>query len=94
MSKNNPKEFWKLLNKGKRKKQPNIEIDKLYDCIQNLNTRDICDGNNGLPEVNILQNETINEHINAYISKEEILKCIQKLKNEKVCGLWTKMNAK
>jgi hypothetical protein len=31
LSKNNPKEFWKLLNKGKRKKQPNIEIDKLYD---------------------------------------------------------------
>ena len=52
--------------------------------FQNLNTRDICDGNNGLPEVNILQNEPINEHINAYISKEEILKCIQKLKNEKL----------
>ena len=51
-----------------------------------MNTRDICDGNNGLPEVNILQNEPINEHINAYISKEEILKCIQKLKNEKACG--------
>jgi hypothetical protein len=29
------------LNKGKRKKQPNIEIDKLYDFFQNLNTRDI-----------------------------------------------------
>jgi hypothetical protein len=66
LSKNNPKEFWKLLNKGKRKKQPNIEINKLYDFFQNLNTRDICDGNNGLPEVNILQNEPINEHINAY----------------------------
>jgi hypothetical protein len=25
-------------------------------------------------------------HINAYISKEEILKCIHKLKNEKACG--------
>jgi catalase (peroxidase I) len=31
LSKNNSKEFWKLLNKGKTKKQPNIEIDKLYD---------------------------------------------------------------
>ena len=41
--------------------------------FQNLNTRDICDGNNGLPEVNILQNEPINEHINAYISKDEII---------------------
>ena len=54
--------------------------------FQNLNTRDICDSNNDLSEVNILQNEPINEHINAYISKEEILKCIQKLKNEKACG--------
>jgi hypothetical protein len=36
-SKNNPKEYWKLLNKGKKKKQPNIEIDKLYDFFQNLN---------------------------------------------------------
>jgi hypothetical protein len=53
LCKNNPKEFWKLLNKGKRKKQPNIEIDKLYDFFQNLNTRDICDGNDSLPEVNI-----------------------------------------
>jgi hypothetical protein len=34
----------------------------------------------------ILQNEPINEQISAYISKEEILKCIQKLKNDKACG--------
>jgi hypothetical protein len=63
LSKNNPKEFWKLLNKGKRKKQPNIEIDKFYDFfLQNLNTRDMSDGNNSLPEVNIFHNEPINEH--------------------------------
>jgi 16S rRNA A1518/A1519 N6-dimethyltransferase RsmA/KsgA/DIM1 with predicted DNA glycosylase/AP lyase activity len=31
LSRNNPKEFWKLLNKDKRKKQSNIEIDKFYD---------------------------------------------------------------
>lgn len=36
LSNNNPKEFWKLLNKGKRKKQPNIEIDKLYDFFQTI----------------------------------------------------------
>jgi hypothetical protein len=41
-----------LWYKAKRKKKPNIEIDKLYDFFQNLNTRDICDGNDGLPEVN------------------------------------------
>ena len=74
------------MNKGKRKKQPNIEIDKLYDFFQNLNKGDISDGNDSLPEVNILQNEPINEHINTYISKEDILKCIQKFKNDKACG--------
>jgi hypothetical protein len=54
--------------------------------FQNLNKRDICDGHNGLPEVNILHNEPIHEHMNAYISKENKLKCIHKLKNEKACG--------
>jgi hypothetical protein len=51
------------VEKVKERSNRNIEIDKLYDFFQNLNTRDICDGNNSLPEVNILQNEPINEHI-------------------------------
>ena len=70
-------------------KERSNRILKLINFIiffQKLNKRDICDGNDGLPEVNILQNEAINEHINAYMSKEEILKYIQKLKNEKACG--------
>ena len=71
LSKSNLKGFWKLLNKCKRKKQPNIEIDKLYDFFQNLITRDIRDGNHRLPEVNILHNEPIHEHIHAYISKKK-----------------------
>jgi hypothetical protein len=26
----NPKEFWKILNKGKRKEQPNIPVDTFF----------------------------------------------------------------
>ena len=58
-------------------KERSNRILKLINFIifcQNLNTRDIGDGSDGLSEVNILQNEPINEHINAYFSKKEILK--------------------
>jgi hypothetical protein len=33
----NPKEYWKILNKGQKKKQPNISNDVLYDFSKNLN---------------------------------------------------------
>jgi len=32
----NPKDFWKLLNKGKRKNQPDIGIDNLFDFFKIL----------------------------------------------------------
>jgi hypothetical protein len=34
----NPKNFWKLLNKEKRKNQSDIGIDKLFDFFKDLNT--------------------------------------------------------
>jgi hypothetical protein len=34
----NPKDFWKLLNKGKRKNQPDIGIDKLFAFFKDLNS--------------------------------------------------------
>ena len=27
----NPKEFWKILNKGKRKEQPDIPVDTFFE---------------------------------------------------------------
>jgi hypothetical protein len=33
-----PKEFWKILNQGKRKTQPNISLQKLFEFFKNLNT--------------------------------------------------------
>jgi hypothetical protein len=68
----------------KRKKQPNIEINTLYDFFKDLNTK-------GLDEQQstTLQNELPNDsnvHINGYISQNEIFKCIKNLKNNKACG--------
>jgi hypothetical protein len=34
----NPKDFWKLLNKGKKKNQPDIGIDKLFHFFKDLNS--------------------------------------------------------
>ena len=34
---NNPKEYWKILNSGRHKKQPNISIENLLQFKKNLN---------------------------------------------------------
>ena len=41
MKTTNSKEYWKILNGGSRKKQPNISIEKLYDFFKNLNQENI-----------------------------------------------------
>jgi hypothetical protein len=46
----NPKEYWKILNKGQKKKQPNISIDVLYEFFKNLN--------GALPELKIRLNRS------------------------------------
>ena len=38
-SRDNPKHFWKILGGRKRKQQPNIEINTLYECFKDLNTK-------------------------------------------------------
>lgn len=35
----NSQEFLKLLKKGKTRKQPNIPIDKLFECFKNINEK-------------------------------------------------------
>jgi hypothetical protein len=32
-----PKEYWKLLNKGKDRKQPNIPLGDLFKFLKNMN---------------------------------------------------------
>lgn len=37
MKTTNPKEYWNILNKGSKKKQPYISIEKLYDFFEDVN---------------------------------------------------------
>lgn len=85
-----PKEYWKLLNKGRDRKQPNIPLGDLFKFFKNLNKA---------PDELLVQQENfdtdlldnvnigpLNEEINFSITQEEILRCIKKLKNNKACG--------
>jgi hypothetical protein len=76
-----PKEFWKILNQGKRKTQPNISLQKLFEFFKNLNTAPSDDIGADLPNLNVEELNQLNYELNIHIEKEEILKCIKKHKN-------------
>jgi hypothetical protein len=46
----NPKEFWKILNKGKRKKQPDIPVDTFFEFYKELNQKPNQKDTPNLPE--------------------------------------------
>jgi hypothetical protein len=46
-------EFWKILNQGKRKTQPNISLQKLFEFFKNLNTAPSDDIGADLPNLNV-----------------------------------------
>jgi uncharacterized short protein YbdD (DUF466 family) len=37
----NPKEIWKILNKGKKKEQPNIPVDTFFEFYKELNQKQV-----------------------------------------------------
>jgi hypothetical protein len=79
----NPKDFGKLLNKGKRKHQHDIGINKLFDFFKDLNSDSEGNVYEGQLDIDEGTLEQINSHINLPIRKDEIFKCVRKLKNEK-----------
>ena len=85
-SKDDPKKFWTLLGKHKRSKQPNIEIESLYNFFKTLNEAEPNDSIENLNELPHNIPEYSNEKLNSQITKEEILKCINNLKNDKACA--------
>ena len=81
----NPREYWKIINSGKKKNSPEIPIDILFDYFRNLNAKgddiddsDINQNNNRVRELNNI--------INAPITREEIENAIKSLKNNKSSG--------
>jgi len=79
-----PKEYWKLLNKGSNRKQPNVPLGDLFKFFKNLNKapdEPLVQQDNF--DTDLLDNANIgplNEEINFSITQEEILRCIKKLK--------------
>ena len=82
----NPKEFWKILNKSKRKEQPDIPVDTFFEFYKELNQKPNQKDTPNLPEPEVQETNQINEEINKYIDKNEILNCIKKLKCNKASG--------
>ncbi|XP_071123270.1 uncharacterized protein [Mytilus edulis] len=78
----NPKEYWKILNRGGKRTKPNIALDVLFDFFKNLNNAE--NTNDVTNEPNDIQG--VNEVLNSEITTEEISKCIRDLKNGKASG--------
>jgi hypothetical protein len=82
-------EYWKILNKGQKKKQPNISIDVLYEFFKNLNgAPDHDDVELSVLSESLQENldfDNLNIHLNDS-TRGEISACIKKLKNDKASG--------
>jgi hypothetical protein len=76
----NPKDFWKLLNKEKRKNQSDIGIDKLFNFLKDLNSDsegNVYEGQLDMDEGTL---EQINSHINLPKQKTKFLNVSENLK--------------
>ncbi|CAC5383795.1 unnamed protein product [Mytilus coruscus] len=67
----NSREYWKVLNQGKRKKQPDIPIEKLFDFFKDLNASPTDDNGVDLPPLDEDQVNHLNYDLNLYIEKEK-----------------------
>ena len=82
----NTKEYWKILNRGKKTKQPDIPIDIFFDFYKDLNAPQSDIDPHNLPEIDPDVINHVNEEINSHITREEIIKAIKNLKVNKSCG--------
>ena len=65
------------------KKQPNIPIENLFQIFKALNGAPSNFYEIDIPSLNDDMMNGQNYNLNVYIQKDEIIKCIQKLKNNK-----------
>ncbi|KAK3099742.1 hypothetical protein FSP39_008878 [Pinctada imbricata] len=82
----NPKEYWKLIKEKPNKQQGNISIETLYDFFKTLNESENDDEQIPINLEEFYENENLHEIMNARITKDEVVKAIKKLSNNKACG--------
>jgi hypothetical protein len=86
LRKNDPKEYWKILNTGKSTKQSDIEFKELFNFFKDLNTLKETNEPKNTLNVDPTITAELNENINSPITKDEIFKGITNLKNNKAFG--------
>ena len=80
-----PKQFWKILNNLQSKKEnKDISINDLYNFFKDINSPN--DSNDAESENLNFSIDNDDEILNGHISENEILKCINNLKNNKACS--------
>ena len=86
LNKNNPKEFWKIINSLESKqKDETLDINEFHNCFENTNAaaENNDDNNDGdEDEINCNMNGGFDE-LDQPINAEEITKCVKNLKNNK-----------
>ena len=80
---NDPKEYWWIINAGKRKDANNVSIDDFFKYFESINNPS-ASSDDEIFEVN--ENETENDEINMPISESEIRRAAKELKRNKSPG--------
>ena len=84
---NNSKEYWQILNRGKKKTQPNIPTESLFEYFKELNSTPNENENSIFsPNIDPYDVNCVNKDLNQKITQKEILDCIKRLKNNKASG--------
>ena len=78
-------EYWRIVNQREHNKQPSIDFDKLLDSFRKLNSSET-NSQDEYPWNRLNRINDLNENLDGEISKEEILKCVKSLKNDKACA--------
>ena len=90
LKKNNPKEYWKVINSGKNANNTSAPLTDFYNVFKNINFQDdVGPSQDGYSfEFDINGNNEINyDEINQTITENKILAAIKSLKNNKSSGL-------
>ena len=83
MSKEDPSQFWKFWNTKTKRKENKINIESLFDFFKNLNSNP---NSNEMDDFVIPESLDTNE-LDKSITKDEIIKAINKLKRRKAVGV-------